>query len=167
MFSVFRASSVALAVALLTGCESPAVSTEEPTTEAIEMPAEGEVEVKAQEGKRLVSFESETNNRLWDQANKAVDEGRLWAPAGNNAVEYYLQIRQSLASSGNQEIGKRAVDAALSDFTPLLALAIDEAIETRQLQEASRLIRMLAAIDSQHPALNRQIEQVRRIATNN
>lgn len=90
----------------------------------------------------------------------------MWAPAGNNAVEYYLQIRQGLVpTTPRQELGKNAVEAALVDLTPLLTLAIDEAIETRQLQEASRLIRMLAAIDSQHPSLARQIDQILKAAT--
>lgn len=134
------------------------------------MPAqEPDQQVQASAGQgqdRLISFESETYDRLWDLADLAVQEGRVLAPAGNNAVEYYLQIRQGLVpTTPRQELGKNAVEAALVDLTPLLTLAIDEAIETRQLQEASRLIRMLAAIDSQHPSLARQIDQVRKAAT--
>lgn len=134
------------------------------------MPAEEpdqQVQASTDQGQdRLISFESETYDRLWDSADLAIQEGRVWTPAGNNAVEYYLQIRQGLVpTTPRQELGKNAVEAALVDLTPLLALAIDEAIETRQLQEASRLIRMLAAIDSQHPSLARQIDQVRKAAT--
>lgn len=117
---------------------------------------------------RSIDFGSDNYNRLWDQAAGAVDEGHVWSPAGNNAVEFYLQIRQGFVvdeDNAQQVKAKRALDKAVSDISPVLSTAIDEALSRGHLQDASRLIRMLAAIDSQWPSLPRQIENVRRIAT--
>lgn len=117
---------------------------------------------------RNVDFGSGPYNQLWDRASLALEEGRLWTPAGDNAVEFYLQIKQGARldeKNPSQARASRALNSALGDIAPILSLAIDEAIESRRLQEASRLIRMLAAIDSQAPSLARQIEKVRTIAS--
>ena len=154
---------LALCVLVIAGCGE---KQEETNASPIQ-----EIEAQTQVlGGRNVDFGSDNYNQLWDRATLAFNEGRLWAPSGNNAVEFYLQIKQGVVfDKGNPEQMKagRALDAALDDFTPILSLSIDEAIEGRKIQEASRLIRMLAAIDSQAPSLVRQIEQVRAIASLN
>ena len=116
--------------------------------------------------KRALSFGSVAYDSLWDKAGRAVQEGRTVAPAGNNAVEFYLQIRQGypdlLAQQSKPTQAQTALLDTLNRLGPDVSLGIDQAVSRGDLAEASRLLRMLAAIDAQYPSLPRQIEQVER-----
>lgn len=73
---------------------------------------------------------------LLASATLAVNEDRLVAPSGNNAVEYYLQ---ALAKEANNV----SATQALVDLFPLAAGNAEREIVNRDLDEATRIIGLL------------------------
>ncbi len=73
---------------------------------------------------------------LLASATLAVNEDRLVAPSGNNAVEYYLQ---ALAKEANNV----SATQALVDLFPLAAGNAEREIVNRNLDEATRIIGLL------------------------
>lgn len=118
-----------------------------------------------------ISFGDRTYDALWVKAGRALREGRTVAPAGNNAVEFYLQIRQGYPelkfSNAKPTPAQKALLDTLNRLGPDVSLAIDQAVARKDLGEASRLVRMLAAIDAEYPALERHIQQVERATGKN
>ena len=60
-------------------------------------------------------------DQLREAATQAVSEQRLYAPAGNNAMEYYLALR-------DKSPGDAAVTGALTDLQPYTLIATEQAI---------------------------------------
>ncbi|BDU15237.1 energy transducer TonB [Lysobacter auxotrophicus] len=87
------------------------------------------------------------------RAEAALREQRLHTPAGDNAVEYYLALREREPDSG--------VSAALAELQPYVLIATEQALAQQQLDEARRLIGLLARMDTQAPALPRLRESLR------
>ena len=131
-----RAGAIALAALLLAACgaaPAPAVdaSVSAPRTAAIEgRPAAADVDA------------------LRERARQAMQASRLFAPAGDNALEHYLALRA-------QAPGDASVDAALVDLQPQLVIAIEQAIANGADPESRRLLALLARMDAQAPALPR------------
>ena len=73
---------------------------------------------------------------LLASATRAVNEERLVAPAGDNAIEYYLQ---ALAKEANN----LSATQALVDLFPLAAGNAEREIVNRNLDEATRIIGLL------------------------
>jgi protein TonB len=99
---------------------------------------------KAQAQMAALSFEE-----LRKLASNSFREQRLYAPAGNNAVEYYLAIRKK------SEQPDPLTESALMDLTPYTVIAAEQAISRNDFAEASRLRDLIAAIDANAPALPR------------
>ncbi|RDZ27392.1 energy transducer TonB [Lysobacter silvisoli] len=91
--------------------------------------------------------------RLRLRADAALQAQRLVAPAGDNAVEYYLALRER----GHEEA---AVAAALQELQPYVLIAAERALAEADLSEAQRLLDLLARTDAQAPALPRLREQL-------
>ena len=87
-------------------------------------------------------------DQLRDAASKAYSENRLYAPAGDNAVEYYLALR-------DKSPGDAAVASALTDLLPMTVIAIEQSVNRDDFSEAKRLSALLEKADGQHPALAR------------
>jgi protein TonB len=87
-------------------------------------------------------------DQLRESASKAYAENRLYAPAGDNAVEYYLALRDKTQ-------GDAAVASALTDLLPMTVIAIEQSVNRDDFSEASRLAALLERADAQHPALAR------------
>jgi len=87
------------------------------------------------------------------RAEAALREQRLHTPAGNNAVEYYLALREREPDAG--------VAAALAELQPYVLIATEQALGQQQLDEARRLIGLLARMDAHAPALPRLRESLR------
>ncbi|PZQ18587.1 MAG: energy transducer TonB [Rhodanobacter denitrificans] len=83
---------------------------------------------------------------LFQRANKAVSENRIAAPVGDNAVEYYLAI---LAREPNRD-GARD---GLRELFPFVTGVVEQAINRGDLDEAERLIDLLARADSNNYSL--------------
>ena len=87
-------------------------------------------------------------NALRERARQAVQDARIFAPAGDNALEHYLALR-------TQAPDDASVDAALVDLQPQLVIAIEQAIANGADAESRRLLALLARMDAQAPALPR------------
>ncbi|MGY1426110.1 energy transducer TonB [Lysobacter sp. A289] len=85
---------------------------------------------------------------LRDAARKAYSDNRLYAPAGDNAVEYFLALRdKSPADAG--------VSSALTDLLPMTVIATEQSISREDFAEAQRLAALLEKAEPEHPALAR------------
>ena len=73
---------------------------------------------------------------LREAASKAYTENRLYAPAEDNAVEYYLALRDKLP-------GDAAVSSALVDLLPMTVIAIEQSVNREDFAEAQRLAEQL------------------------
>jgi protein TonB len=81
-------------------------------------------------------------------ASSAQREQRLYAPAGNNAMEYYLALRDKAPSDA-------AVSSALTDLMPYALIATEQSISRDDYIEAQRLYALMDKTDPQAPALPR------------
>jgi protein TonB len=81
-------------------------------------------------------------------ASSAQREQRLYAPAGNNAMEYYLALRDKAPNDA-------AVTSALTDLMPYALIATEQSITRDDFAEAQRLYALMDKADPQAPALPR------------
>lgn len=89
-----------------------------------------------------------TPEQLRDAARKAYDDNRLYAPTGNNAMEYYLALR-------DKQPGDASASSALSDLLPMAVIATEQGIAREDFDEAKRLVALIGKADPNHPALAR------------
>ena len=94
-----------------------------------------------------------STDALRQRAERAMREQRLFVPAGDNALEYYLAVQR-------QDPGDAGVRAGLVDLQPLLIIAIEQAIASGALPEGQRLVRHLKEMDANAPALGRLLATV-------
>jgi len=88
------------------------------------------------------------NSELLRLATQALHAQRLYAPAGDNAVEFYLAARARRPDDA-------AIQAALTELQPYLLIATEQALERGDGAEAARLFELLRRLDPQAPALPR------------
>lgn len=137
---------VALAVAVacaLGACkkEPAAADTAAPTT-AQQAPA------PTPESVISASVNAMTAEQLRNEASKAYGENRLYAPAGNNAMEYYLALRDKAPADAG-------ASSALTDLMPMTVIATEQGIAREDFSEAKRLAALIEKADARHPALAR------------
>ncbi len=89
-----------------------------------------------------------SQDELRDAARKAYGDNRLYAPAGDNAVEFYLALRDKAPSDAG-------VSSALIDLLPMTVIATEQSINREDFGEAQRLTALLEKAEPQHPALAR------------
>ncbi len=87
-------------------------------------------------------------DQLRAAASTALREQRLYAPAGNNAMEYYLALRDKAPNDP-------AVASALSDLMPYALIATEQSIGRDDFSEAQRLYALMDKADAKAPALPR------------
>lgn len=136
-----RAGAIALATMLLAACGNApgpqANETAAASGTASSQPAPGAGDVDA----------------LRERARRAMQGSRMFAPAGDNALEHYLALHARLPADAS-------VSAALEDLQPQLVIAIEQAIARGEYPEGRRLLDLLARTDAQAPALPRLRETV-------
>ena len=81
-------------------------------------------------------------------ATKALSENRMYAPGGDNAMEYYLALRDKLPSDAT-------VSSALTDLMPYTLIATEQSIGREDFAEAQRLSALIEKADPKAPALPR------------
>lgn len=86
--------------------------------------------------------------QLRDSASNALRENRMYAPAGDNALEYYLALRDKLPDDA-------AVKSALTDLQPYTLIAAEQSLNRENFDEAQRLVGLIEKIDASAPALPR------------
>ncbi len=79
-------------------------------------------------------------DELLKRARQALTDERLVSPAGDNAVEYYLQVLEQDGSNAQ-------ATQALVDVFPLAAGIAERALAQRQADEAERVIGLLDRVD--------------------
>ena len=82
------------------------------------------------------------------RAERALAAGRILAPAGDNAIEHYLDA----CAQQSERVRARA---ALAELQPYVLIAAEQAIARGDGREAARLQALIARIDSGAPALPR------------
>jgi periplasmic protein TonB len=87
-------------------------------------------------------------DQLRASAAQAQREQRMYAPAGNNAMEYYLALR-------DKEPNDAAVSSALTDLMPYTVIAAEQSIARDDFVEAQRLYALMEKTDKAAPALPR------------
>lgn len=87
-------------------------------------------------------------DQLRDAARAAQAEQRIYAPAGNNALEFYLALRDKAP-------GDAVVSSAITDLTPYAVIAAEGSIARDDFVEAKRLFGLLQKADATAPALPR------------
>ncbi len=87
-------------------------------------------------------------DQLRESASTALREQRLYAPAGNNAMEYYLALR-------DKQPNDPAVASALTDLQPYALIATEQSLGREDFVEAQRLYALMEKTDPQAPALPR------------
>ena len=102
-------------------------------------PAEPAVSAKVQ---------SMGTDQLRDSASTALRENRMYAPAGDNAMEYYLALRDKLPDDA-------VVKSALTDLQPYTLIAAEQSLAREDFPEAQRLIALIEKVDPTAPALPR------------
>jgi protein TonB len=91
---------------------------------------------------------------LRSRAEQALREQRIHSPAGDCAVDYYLALRERSPDA----VG---VASALTELQPYVLIAAEQALSRNELQEANRLLALLAHMDADAPALPRLREDLR------
>ena len=87
-------------------------------------------------------------DQLRTEASKAYGENRLYAPAGNNAMEFYLALRDKAPADAS-------ASSALTDLMPMTVIATEQAIAREDFLEAKRLSALIEKADPKHPSLSR------------
>jgi protein TonB len=87
-------------------------------------------------------------DQLRTSATKALQDNRMYAPAGDNAVEYYLALREKQPQDAT-------VNSALTDLLPYTLIAAEQSISREEFPEAQRLIALIEKVDPKAPALPR------------
>lgn len=85
---------------------------------------------------------------LREAATKALRENRIYAPGGDNAMEYYLALRDKLPNDPG-------VTSALTDLLPYTVIAAEQSIAREEFTEAQRLSAIIEKADPKQPALPR------------
>jgi protein TonB len=87
-------------------------------------------------------------DQLREAARAAQAEQRMYAPSGNNAMEYYLALR-------DKQPNDAAVASALTDLMPYALIAAEQSIARDDFAEAQRLYALMEKTDKTAPALPR------------
>ena len=150
-----RALRWAIAVALglaLVACSKDEPATSEPAASAPAQPAGPSAEELAAQQAAEAAKAALANlsvDELRTRGSQALREQRLYAPAGDSAMEYYLALREK------SEKPDASAESALIDLMPYAIIAAEQAIGREDFAEAERLRSLIAKTDAQAPALPR------------
>src|SRR5690606_33175030 len=86
--------------------------------------------------------------QLREAASRAYQESRLYAPGGDNAMEYYLALR-------DKQPADAGVSSALVDLLPMTVIATEQSRDRGDFAEARRLLALIEKTDSSYPAVDR------------
>lgn len=141
---VFRVSVLALALCTLGACNKEQAA--DPSA-APQAPAAQQQAIAPQQA---VSAQVAAMgvDQLRAAATKALGEQRLYAPVGDNAMEYYVALRDKAPSDP-------AVASALTDLMPYALIATEQSIARDDFAEAQRLYALMQKADPAAPALPR------------
>jgi len=148
-------------VALALGLALAACSKDEAEPTATPAPAPAQPagptaeELAAQEAAKA-ALANLSVDELRSRGSQALREQRLYAPAGDNAMEYYLALREK------SDKPDASAESALIDLMPYAIIAAEQAIVREDFVEADRLRALIEKTDAQAPALPRIIDSIAR-----
>src|SRR6478735_12464921 len=93
-------------------------------------------------------------DELRNRGRQALREQRIYTPAGDNAMEYYIALRKKTDKPDP------SAESALMDLQPYAVIAAEQAIGRKDWIEAERLRALIAAADPQAPSLARIAESI-------
>lgn len=148
-----RASSARLVAALALACALAACGRDEasgaPAADALAaVSGEASQQAAARQQAADDAIAGLSADELRTAASAAYQESRLYAPAGQNAMEYYLALREKQA-------GDPAAASALIDLLPMSVIATEQSRDRGDYAEARRLLGLIERADNAHPALGR------------
>lgn len=112
-------------------------------------PSAEEVAAKQAAAQQAAALAALTPEELKKRGNEALREQRLYAPAGDNAMEYFIALRKKT------EKPDASAESALIDLQPYAVIAAEQAIGREDFVEAERLRGLIEQADAQAPALPR------------
>lgn len=147
--SKYLSLAIVLALGLgLAGCGGDkADTTAKPAAPA--GPSAEEVAAKQAAAQQAAALAALTPEELKKRGNEALREQRLYAPAGDNAMEYFIALRKKT------EKPDASAESALIDLQPYAVIAAEQAIGREDFVEAERLRGLIEQADAQAPALPR------------
>ena len=145
MLKIVRATAVLALLCALAACKQDAAG-DPAATAADEAAASGEPAAPAEAVSAEVA--AMDADALREAASAALREQRLYAPAGNNAMEYYLALRDKQPTDPS-------VASALTDLMPYTLIATEQSIGREDFDEAERLYALMEKTDPTAPALPR------------
>ena len=99
-----------------------------------------------------------TDEELRTKAQTSEREQRLYAPAGNNAIEYYLALRE-------RQPNDTLVNNALQDLFPYAMIATEQNLQKGDRVEAARIFALLERVDKNAPSLPRLRDTMQKVAS--
>lgn len=138
-----RMSALALALCALGACSRDRPADQSAQAPAGQAPAQAPPQPAASD--QLAAMGAE---QLRQAAAKALNEQRLYAPAGDNAMEYYVALREKSPDDA-------AVASAITDLMPYVLIAAEQSIARGDFSEARRLYALMEKADPKAPALPR------------
>lgn len=144
---VWRASALALALCAVGACskDQPAGPGGDAQTPAAQQQAQPAPAPQQAVSDQVAAMSAD---QLRQAATKALSEQRLYAPAGDNAMEYYVALREKLPEDAG-------VSSAITDLMPYALIATEQSIARDDLTEAQRLYALMEKADPKAPALPR------------
>ena len=150
MFAIGRRNLLLGASALALGFGLAACSDKPAPTAAAAPPATATVAATDQAAQQqAAALAALSVDELKTRGRQALREQRIYTPAGNNAMEYYLALRKK------SDKPDASAESALMDLQPYAVIAAEQALGRGDFIEAERLRTLIAAADPQAPSLAR------------
>lgn len=141
------AVALALGFGLAACSDKPAPTVATPAAPSATAAAEAAATQAAQQ--QAATLAALSVDELKDKGRQALREQRIYSPAGNNAMEYYIALRKK------SDKPDASAESALMDLQPYAVIAAEQALTRDNFPEAERLRNLIAAADPQAPALTR------------
>jgi protein TonB len=142
--------AVALALGLsLAACGKKEEAAAPAAPAATQQQAAAESAAAAAAKQQAAALAALTADDLRTRGRQALREQRIYTPAGDNAMEYYIALRKKT------EKPDPSAESALMDLQPYAVIAAEQAIGRKDYVEAERLRALISAADPQAPSLAR------------
>jgi len=147
--------AVALALGLsLAACGKKEEAAAPAAAAATAQQAAAEAAAANQAAQQAAALAALSADELRTRGRQALREQRIYTPAGDNAMEYYIALRKKTDKPDP------SAESALMDLQPYAVIAAEQAIGRKDWIEAERLRALIAAADPQAPSLARIAESI-------
>ncbi len=146
-----QAVMVILLTALVGGCSDNSSQQAAPNAPSHSSSEAPPVDVPMATTNTLANLPAE---ELAKRANQALNSQRMHSPAGDNAIEYYLALRDKTGPN------KAQAENALVEIMPYALIGAEQAIQRNDIPDAQRILALIELADPQAPALPRIREAI-------